>query len=277
MDAVNSWPRPLSPADIRSFLGLAGYCRSEHRILQYVFNQKDLNLRQRRCLELLKYYDRSVLYHPDKANMVAGALSRLSRVDSTKGGVMVFNGSETSSASHVKAKQWLDPTLVELKETVLKKSIEAFSQGGDGVLRYQCRLCVLNVDDLRDQILSEAHSYRYSIHPRATKMYRDLWEVYWWNGMKKVNSDDHLPLIEFAYNNNYHSSIGMAPFDALYGRRCRSPIGRVQEQWKGLRKGSRTVEEAMVSEPIFEPMPCEKILRERSKERLKDNGRVHGQ
>ncbi|WMV42095.1 hypothetical protein MTR67_035480 [Solanum verrucosum] len=37
--------------------------------------------------------------------------------------------------------------------------------------------------------------------------------------------DDHLPLIEFAYNNSYHSSIQMAPSEAIYGRRCRSPIG----------------------------------------------------
>lgn len=37
--------------------------------------------------------------------------------------------------------------------------------------------------------------------------------------------DRSLPLVEFAYNNSYHSSIQMAPFEALYGRRCRSPIG----------------------------------------------------
>ena len=36
--------------------------------------------------------------------------------------------------------------------------------------------------------------------------------------------DDHLPLIEFSYNNSYHSSIGMAPFESLYGRRCRSLV-----------------------------------------------------
>jgi len=36
--------------------------------------------------------------------------------------------------------------------------------------------------------------------------------------------DSHLPLIEFTYNNSYHSSIGMAPFEALYGRRCRTPL-----------------------------------------------------
>jgi len=36
--------------------------------------------------------------------------------------------------------------------------------------------------------------------------------------------DSHLPLIEFTYNNSYHSSIGMAPFEALYDRRCRTPL-----------------------------------------------------
>ena len=42
------------------------------------------------------------------------------------------------------------------------------------------------------------------------------------------NWDDHLLFIEFAYNNIYHSSISMAPFEALYGRRCSSPIGRFE-------------------------------------------------
>ena len=36
--------------------------------------------------------------------------------------------------------------------------------------------------------------------------------------------EDHLPLVEFAYNNNYHSTIGMTPYEALYGRPCKSPI-----------------------------------------------------
>jgi hypothetical protein len=36
--------------------------------------------------------------------------------------------------------------------------------------------------------------------------------------------EEHLPLIEFAYNNSFHASIGMAPYEALYGRKCRSPI-----------------------------------------------------
>ena len=37
--------------------------------------------------------------------------------------------------------------------------------------------------------------------------------------------DNHLPLIELSYNNNYHSSIGMAPFKTVYGKRCRSKVG----------------------------------------------------
>ena len=36
--------------------------------------------------------------------------------------------------------------------------------------------------------------------------------------------DEHLPLVEFTYNNSYHSSIEIAPYEALYGRKCRSPF-----------------------------------------------------
>ncbi|GKF42271.1 putative reverse transcriptase domain-containing protein, partial [Tanacetum coccineum] len=43
--------------------------------------------------------------------------------------------------------------------------------------------------------------------------------IYFGNGW-----DRYLPLIEFSYNNSYHTSIKVAPFDALYGRKCRSPV-----------------------------------------------------
>ena len=51
---------------------------TNHKSLKYIFQQRDLNLRQRRWMELLKYYDCSILYHPGKANVVADALSRKS-------------------------------------------------------------------------------------------------------------------------------------------------------------------------------------------------------
>ena len=44
----------------------------------------------------------------------------------------------------------------------------------------------------------------------------------------KGNWDRHFPLVEFSYNNSCHSSISMALYEVLYGRRCRSPIGRIE-------------------------------------------------
>jgi hypothetical protein len=54
---------------------------SDHKSMKYIFTQPDLNLMQRRWLELIKEYDLGINYHPGKANVVAGALSRRSHVN----------------------------------------------------------------------------------------------------------------------------------------------------------------------------------------------------
>ena len=54
---------------------------TDHKILKYIFTQNELNLRQRRWLELIKDYDMRLHYHPGKANVVADALSRKSYVN----------------------------------------------------------------------------------------------------------------------------------------------------------------------------------------------------
>nr|GEY24465.1 putative reverse transcriptase domain-containing protein [Tanacetum cinerariifolium] len=53
---------------------------TDHKILQYISNQKELNLRQRRWIELLNDYDCEIQYHPEKENVVADALSRKERI-----------------------------------------------------------------------------------------------------------------------------------------------------------------------------------------------------
>ena len=68
---------------------------------------------------------------------------------------------------------------MELKNSVLLKTNESFALGDDGIIRYQNRLCVPDVDDLWAKIVAEAHGSRYSIHPGSTKMYHDLKQIYW--------------------------------------------------------------------------------------------------
>ncbi|GJW92493.1 putative reverse transcriptase domain-containing protein [Tanacetum coccineum] len=113
---------------------------------------------------------------------------------------------------------------------------------------------------VRKLIMDEAHTSRYSVHPGADKMYYDLRDLYWWPegvGYKLNMStayhpetdgqsehtiqtledmlracvmdfggswDTHLSLVEFSYNNSYHKSIKCAPFEVLYGQKCRSPM-----------------------------------------------------
>ena len=88
---------------------------------------------------------------------------------------MFHRSSESSSMVEVKCKHHHDPLLMELKESVHSNFKKAFSQAGrHGLLWYQVRLSVPNVDDLRRKIFEEAHGSRYSIHTGATKIYCDL-------------------------------------------------------------------------------------------------------
>ena len=146
----------------------------------------------------------SVHYYPGKANVVADDLSRLYMGSVThveeerkklvndvhrltrfgvrlmsisESGIALQNRAESSLVVGVKEKQDSDSVLLELNDAVHYHRLEVFSQRGDDVLRYQGTLCVPDVGKLRHHILAKAHNSRYSIHPGATKMYRNLQEV----------------------------------------------------------------------------------------------------
>ena len=60
-----------------------------------------------------------------------------------------------------------------------------FAIRDDRALVIGSRLCVLATEELKRQILKEAHSSGYAMHPGSTKMYRTLKEYYWWLRMKR--------------------------------------------------------------------------------------------
>ena len=78
-----------------------------------------------------------------------------------------------------------DPLLVKRLENVREGEESKFSLHKDGTIRFKDRLCVPNSVELRRELLEEAHCSKYTAHPGGTKMYRDLRELYWWEGMKK--------------------------------------------------------------------------------------------
>ncbi|GJT14186.1 retrotransposon protein, putative, ty3-gypsy subclass, partial [Tanacetum coccineum] len=84
----------------------------------------------------------------------------------------------------IKEAQKEDGELWSVVQNMKKGKQEEFRVDDHGVIWYGNRLCVLDDSSLREAVLTEAHSSPFSIHPGSTKMYRDLKQNFWWNGMK---------------------------------------------------------------------------------------------
>ncbi|GJY18560.1 putative reverse transcriptase domain-containing protein [Tanacetum coccineum] len=273
---------------------------TDHKSLQYILDQKELNMRQRRWIELLSDYECVIRYHPGKANDVANALSMKDKVSIRVRPLVV--------TVHNNLPEQIQNAQVEAckEENIGAEGFrgegEPFEVRSDGTKCLKGRVWLPLFGGLRGLIMLESHKSKYSIHPGSDKMYHDLRKLYWWSIMKadiatyikifhsfcrhgvpvsiisdrdprfasrfwrslqkslETNLDmstayhhetdgqsertiqtledmlracvidfgsgwdKHLPLAEFSYNNSYHASIKAAPFEALYGRKCRSPV-----------------------------------------------------
>ncbi|GJQ94645.1 putative reverse transcriptase domain-containing protein [Tanacetum coccineum] len=148
---------------------------TDHKSLQHILNQKELNMRQRRWLELLSDYDCEIRYHPGKANVVADALSRKEREPPLR--------TEARKPENIKNED-VGGMLLENSKDPEKFRTEKLEPRADGTLCFNGRSWLPCYGDLRTVIMHESHKSKYSIHPGSDKMYQDMKRLYWWPNMK---------------------------------------------------------------------------------------------
>ncbi|GJR88193.1 putative reverse transcriptase domain-containing protein [Tanacetum coccineum] len=339
---------------------------TDHKSLQHILDQKELNMRQRRWLELLSDYDCDIRYHPGKANVVADVLSRKERIEPLRVRALVMTIGLDLPKRILEAQieaQKPENLVNEDVGGIIRRDIpkERLEPRADGTLCLHGRSWLPCYGDLRSVIMHESHKSKYSIHPsiatyvskcltcarvkaehqrpsgllvqpeipewkwdnimmdfitklpKSSQGFDTIWVIvdrltksahflpirendpldklarlylnrivarhgipasiicdrdgrftsnFWRSFQKALGTDismstayhpetdgqsertiqtledmlracvidfgkgwvKHLPLAEFSYNNSYHASIKAAPYEALYGRKCRSPV-----------------------------------------------------
>nr|GFB56303.1 putative reverse transcriptase domain-containing protein [Tanacetum cinerariifolium] len=283
--------------------------------LQHILNQKDLNIRQRRWLELHSDYDCEIRYHPGKANVVANALSRKKREPLRVRALVITIGldlpkqilnaqTEARKLENIKKEDVGADIAIYVRKYLTCAKVQAEHQRPSGLL-VQPEIHVWKWDNITMDFVTKL--------PKSPQGYDTIWVIvdrltksaiftpiretdpleklaklylkdvvtrhripvsiicdhdprfasrFWRTLQKDLGTSldmsmtyhpetdgqsertiqtledmlcacaidfgkgwvNHLPLVEFSYNNSYHASIKAAPFETLYGRKCRSPV-----------------------------------------------------
>nr|GEU70085.1 putative reverse transcriptase domain-containing protein [Tanacetum cinerariifolium] len=157
---------------------------TDHKSLQHIFDQKELNMCQRQLIELFSDYDYEIRYHPRKANVVADALSRKERLKPRRARAMSMTIHSNIKTRILEAQSEASKG-VNVPAKILKGLYQQFEIKEDGGLYLAERIWVPVYGNLRTLIMNKAHATRYSIHPGSNKMYYDLRGLYRWPRMKK--------------------------------------------------------------------------------------------
>nr|GFB49919.1 putative reverse transcriptase domain-containing protein [Tanacetum cinerariifolium] len=266
---------------------------TNHKSLQYILDQKELNMRQRRWIELLSDYDCEIRYHLGKANVVADALSRKDKESiRVRALVVTVHNNLPEQIRNAQAKSCDKENIgaegfvgkgepfevradaditTYVRKCLTCAKVKAKHQRPSGLLQ-QPKIPVwkwerITMDFITklprtqsgydsiwvigDRLTKSAHFIPVNKKFKTKKLARlYLKEIVYMSTAYHTQidgpsertiqtledmlracvidfgngRDKHLPLAEFSYNNSYHASIKAAPFEALYERKCRSPV-----------------------------------------------------
>jgi hypothetical protein len=144
---------------------------TDHKSLQLIFDQKELNMRQRRWVKLLNDYDCAIKYHPGKANLVADALSRKETKPKRVRALQLTVHSNLLDKIREAQGEALKEENIGFE--TLHGADKHLERKTDGLQYFMNRVSTPRFGDLRQLVLDEAYTSRYSVHPVSDKRYQD--------------------------------------------------------------------------------------------------------